>query len=138
MEELAALGTVRARAPIIGSDALGPAQRRFANSAALLDSELDPLSMLAALQRMEREFGRKRWRPWGDRVLDCDIALWDGGIWESGSLMIPHPEFRRRSFVLGPACTIAPHWKDPVSGLSLAQLQARLTKPHPVPSAAPR
>ncbi len=138
MEELAALGTVHARSPVIGSAPIGPAQRRFANSVALVESELDPLAMLSALQRMEREFGRRRWRRWGDRVLDCDIVLWDGGWWTSDRLQVPHPEFRQRAFVLGPASSIAANWRDPCSGLSLAQLHVRLTKPRPVPSAAPR
>ncbi|MEE1878472.1 2-amino-4-hydroxy-6-hydroxymethyldihydropteridine diphosphokinase [Erythrobacteraceae bacterium 1XM1-14] len=132
LEELAALGTVLARSPVISTDPLGPAQRRFANAAALVESELDPQAMLAALQRLEREFGRRRWRRWGDRVLDCDIVLWDGGVWEGHDLTIPHPEFRLRDFVLAPAMSIAPQWHDPVSGLSISQLHARLTKPRPV------
>ncbi len=132
MEELAALGTVHARSRVITTDPLGPAQRRFANAVAIVESELEPQATLAALQRMEREFGRRRWRRWGDRVLDCDIVLWDEGIWEGHDLVIPHPEFRFREFVLGPAKSIAPHWYDPVSGLSISQLHARLTKPRPV------
>lgn len=138
LEELAALGTVSARSAIIASAPVGAAQRRFANAAALVDSELDPQAMLAALQRMEREFGRRRWRRWGDRVLDLDIVLWDGGVWRSANLKLPHPEFRSRSFVLGPASEIARDCRDPFTGLSLAQLHARLTKPRPVPSGATR
>ena len=68
MEELAALGTVQARSPVIGSAPLGPAQRRFANAAAALESELDPEAMLAALKRMEREFGRRPGRRCKTRV----------------------------------------------------------------------
>ena len=134
MEELAALGTVTARSPVIDSEPLGPAQRRFANAVATLDTELDPETLLTALKRMESEFGRRKGRPWGDRVLDLDIVLWDGGSWGSDRLVVPHSEFRNRDFVLGPAHTIAAEWRDPVSGLSVAHLFARLTKPRPVPS----
>ncbi|WP_427965918.1 2-amino-4-hydroxy-6-hydroxymethyldihydropteridine diphosphokinase [Altererythrobacter sp.] len=133
MEELAALGTVMARSRVVSTAPLGPAQRRFANAAALVESELDPQAMLAALQRMEREFGRRRWRRWGDRVLDCDIVLWSEGAWHSEDLQVPHPQFRARTFVLGPAAEIARGWRDPVSGLSVAQLFARLTQPRPAP-----
>jgi len=133
LEELAAIGTVLARSRVIGSAPMGPAQRRFANAAAVVESELDPEAMLSALKRMEHEFGRRRSRRWGDRVLDLDIVLWDGGNWRSERLHVPHREFRDRDFVLGPARPIAADWRDPQSGLSVAQLYARLTKPRPMP-----
>ena len=133
MEELAALGTVAARSPIIASAPMGPAQRRFANAVAVLDSEYDPPSLLAALKRMEREFGRRSGRRWGDRVLDLDIVLWGEGVWRDHALAIPHPEFRNRTFFLGPATRVAGDWRDPVSGLSIAHLNARLTRARPLP-----
>ncbi len=133
LEELAALGTVTARSDVIDSAPIGPAQRRFANAVAVVESELDPEAMLAALKWMEREYGRKRGRRWGDRVLDLDLVLWDGAIWRSPGLVIPHPEFRRRGFVLGPMRAIAGGWRDPVTGLTARQLHARLTRPRPVP-----
>lgn len=133
LEELAALGTVTKRSRIIDSAPLGPAQRRFANAAALIESELDPDAMLAALKRMEREFGRRSGRRWGDRVLDLDIVLWSGGVWHSASLEVPHPEFRARDFVLSPSCEVSGQWRDPITGLSMRQLHARLTRRRPVP-----
>ena len=129
MEELAALGTVTARSPIIASDPVGPAQRRFANAAILLDSEFDPPSLLAGLQRLEGDFGRRRsGRRWRDRTLDCDIVLWSGGAYAAPDLQIPHPLFRQRRFVLEPAAAIAPRWRDPVTGLTMRQLMARLDR----------
>jgi len=133
MEELAALGTVTARSRVVASAPMGAAQRRFANAAVVLASEYDPPALLAACKRMEREFGRRAGRRWGDRVLDLDIVLWSGGEWQSRDLCIPHPEFRRRAFVLGPASQIARGWRDPQSGLTLAQLTRRLTRCEPLP-----
>ncbi len=137
MEELAALGMIAARSPVIATLAMGAAQRRFANAALVLDSELAPPALLAALKRVEREFGRRRGQRWGDRVLDCDIVLWSGGVWRSGrrseTLTIPHPAFASRTFVLTPARTIAADWRDPLSGLTLAHLHARLTRRRPLP-----
>lgn len=138
LEELAAFGTVLARSPVIATAAMGAARRRFANAALVLDSELSPPALLAALKRTEREFGRRGGQRWGDRVLDCDIVLWSGGRWRSPGLAIPHPAFRRRDFVLGPAVTIAPGWRDPASGLTLAHLHARLTRRRPLPRWAPQ
>jgi 2-amino-4-hydroxy-6-hydroxymethyldihydropteridine diphosphokinase len=136
-EECAALGTVTARSAVVATPAMGAAQRRFANAALVLESEFAPPSLLAALKRMEREFGRRRGQRWGDRVLDLDVVLWSGGRWVSGrgrsALTIPHPAFAQRTFVLAPARTIAPHWRDPLSGLTIAQHHARLTRPRPLP-----
>jgi len=106
--------------------ALGPAGRGFANAVALVDSPLDPPALLARLKRLEREFGRRSGRRWGPRVLDLDIILWSGGAWAEGGLVIPHPEFRRRRFVLEPLAEIAPGWRDPLSGLRMRQLLHRL------------
>ncbi len=133
MEECASLGTVTARSKVIATAPMGAACRRFANAALVLESELAPPSLLAALKRMEREFGRRRGQRWGDRVLDCDIILWSGGEWRSAGLTIPHPAFAKRDFVLNPAVDIAPGWRDPRSGLTLIQAQARLTRPRPLP-----
>lgn len=132
---------VRAAAEAIGADhlsciratpALGPAGRGFANAAAILESSLDPPALLARLKQTERAFGRRRGRRWGPRVLDLDILLWSEGPFEDGGLVIPHPEFRRRSFVLDPLAEIAPDWRDPLTGLTVRQLRARLARPRPV------
>ncbi len=124
---------VLAAAPSIQSAAIGPSLRRYANSAALVESTLSPPAMLALLQELEHRFGRsraqRRGQRWRARALDLDIILWSGGVWQSPSLRVPHSEMRTRDFVLRPALGIAHRWRDPVSGLSLAQLYARLTRP---------
>ena len=132
MEELSALGTVRVRSAVIDSAPIGPARRIFANAVAVLESDLSPPALLRALKRLEREFGRRRGRAWGDRVLDLDIVLWSGGAWNARDLRIPHPGLVERAFVLDPATAIVPEWRDPDTGLSLRQLQARLTRPRPL------
>ena len=137
MEECAAFGTVTARSPVIATPAMGAAQRRFANAALVLESDLSPTALLAALKRTERDFGRRPGQRWGDRVLDLDIVLWSGGVWRSDGLTIPHAAFAQRRFVLTPACAIAPDWRDPVQGLRLAHHQARLTRRRPLPRGAP-
>lgn len=138
MEELASLGTVTARSPIIASAPIGAAQRRFANAACKLESEYAPNTLLSGLKRLECEFGRRRGQAWGDRVLDLDIVLWSGGVRENrygreSPLQIPHYAYRERTFVLGPASAIAPNWRDPITGCSVRHLYARLTKPRRLP-----
>jgi len=118
---------------IIESAPVGPSLRRYANSAALIACDFGPEDVLARLQRIERAFGRRRaqrrGQRWRARALDLDIVLWSGGVFVSDDLVIPHTEMRQRGFVLGPASMIAHGWRDPVSGLSLAHLNARLSRP---------
>src|SRR4051812_23842795 len=87
---LSRLGTVRAVAPIFDTAPLGPSSRRFANSALVLETELDPPALLAALKAIERAAGRRRGRRWGARVLDLDIVLWSEGRVRTPRLIIPH------------------------------------------------
>ena len=124
---------VEAVSRTISSAPIGPSQRRFANAVALVETERAPDAMLALCKRIERKFGRRRGRRWGSRVIDLDIILWSGGIWTSQtpSLAIPHPGFRGRDFVLGPAAAIARDWRDPLTGLTIGQLHARLRRPRP-------
>lgn len=121
-------------APIVRSAPVGPSARRYANSAAIIRSKSDPPDLLRLLKRIENVFGRRQGgQPWGARVLDLDIVLWEGACWSSPGLTIPHIGFRDRAFVLGPAIAIAPGWRDPIRRLTLRQLHARLTRPRPVP-----
>jgi 2-amino-4-hydroxy-6-hydroxymethyldihydropteridine diphosphokinase len=115
--------------PIVLNAAHGGAGRDFANSVALVESRLDPPALLARLKSLEREFGRRRGRRWGPRVLDLDIALWSGGRFRSRRLTIPHPELDRRSFVLQPLAAIAPGWR--VGALTIGHLAHRLARRRP-------
>jgi len=120
---------VRRMSPIIQTAPLGPSRRRFANAAVLVCTEKEPPELLARLQKIERKFGRKRiGSQWRARVLDIDIALWSGGAWASKGLIIPHIALRKRDFVLRPALSIAPDWRDPLTGLTIRHLTSRLTR----------
>jgi 2-amino-4-hydroxy-6-hydroxymethyldihydropteridine diphosphokinase len=126
---------VFAQSSIIRSAAVGPSRRQYANAAVVLASDLSPPELLARLQTIEQHFGRTRkGQRWQARTLDLDIVLWSWGGWISDNPMleIPHPAMRIRDFVLGPASEIAPHWRDPVSGLSIRQLFHRLRRPKPL------
>ncbi|HEX5184495.1 MAG TPA: 2-amino-4-hydroxy-6-hydroxymethyldihydropteridine diphosphokinase [Allosphingosinicella sp.] len=133
----AALGVERL-STIRATEAIGPAGRAFANAAAILPSPLDPPELLDELKALERAFGRRPGRRWGPRVLDLDIILWSGGSWAGPALIIPHPEFRRRSFVLEPLAEIAPDWRDPITALAVRHLLARLQQGRPVDHGATR
>ena len=123
---IAEVGDVERVSRIRATPALGPAGRAFANSMLLLRTGLAPDELLAALKAIERDFGRRRGRRWGPRVLDLDIILWTEGAWGGPGPLVPHPEFRIRRFVLEPLAEIAPRWRDPVTGASVRHLLFRL------------
>jgi len=116
--------------PIILNAAHGGAGRDFANAVALVESDLDPPELLKRLKTTERDFGRRRGRRWGPRVLDLDIVLWSGGGWRSRRLNVPHPQLAKRSFVLQPLAVVASNWR--VRGpLTVRHLAARLARRRP-------
>lgn len=128
---------VIAASPVIASAPLGPSRRRYANGAAVVESDLPPREVLARLQQIEQAFGRvRRGQRWRARTLDLDVVLWSGGTWDDAVLTVPHPAWHTRPFVALPAARIARDWRDPVSGLAVKHHAARLTRRRRAPSAA--
>ena len=120
-----------AASPIILNPAIGGAGREFANAVALVETDLAPEPMLAALKTIERAFGRRAGKRWSSRVLDLDLVAWSGGKYAARRLVIPHPRLAARDFVLGPLAAIAPAWPL-IGALTARHLAARLGKrvPH--------
>ena len=76
-------------AAIVSSVPLGASRRRYANTAAVVATDLDPADLLTTLMGIERKFGRRTGgQRWSARVLDLDIVLWSGGAWSSRNLTI--------------------------------------------------
>jgi 2-amino-4-hydroxy-6-hydroxymethyldihydropteridine diphosphokinase len=98
-------------------------QPRFLNAAAVGVTALSPREFLDVLLDIERRFGRVRSIPNAARTLDLDLILYGDVIAHEPGLILPHPRFRTRLFVLAPLAEIAPDWRDPVSGLSVAELR---------------
>jgi 2-amino-4-hydroxy-6-hydroxymethyldihydropteridine diphosphokinase len=109
--ELDRLFTLFDASPILLNPASGGAGRDFANAVAILESDLAPPAMLAAVKAVEQAFGRRPSRRWGARVLDLDLLAWDGGRWRSRSLVIPHAALESRPFMILPLASIAPNWR---------------------------
>lgn len=128
---LGAIGDVLAVSPIVRTPPVGPSTRRFANAAALVASDEDPRAILARLKAIELAFGRRPGRRWGARAIDLDLLLWSEGAWVSPGLVIPHPAYRARRFVLEPLARIAPDWRDPVTGRTVRQLLALVDRRQP-------
>ncbi|VEF12893.1 7, 8-dihydro-6-hydroxymethylpterin-pyrophosphokinase [Pseudomonas fluorescens] len=90
------------------SDSLLPGQPRYTNAVAALDSALDPLELLNALQAIENDQGRERLQRWGPRTLDLDILLFGDRLIDEPRLKVPHYQMQERAFVLYPLAELAP------------------------------
>ncbi|WP_439241902.1 2-amino-4-hydroxy-6-hydroxymethyldihydropteridine diphosphokinase [Lonepinella sp. BR2474] len=85
------------------SKPLGPQdQPDYINAVAKIQTALEPLALLDALQHIENQQGRVRLRHWGERTLDLDILLYGQRVIQSERLTIPHYDMQNREFVMIP------------------------------------
>ena len=117
------------------SPPVGPSyQPQYYNLVASGQTKLSPVHLLAALQGLEKAFGRRGGLCWGPRPLDVDIIDYDQKIRTWGHAMntglarkfapltLPHPRAHQRPFVLVPLQEIMPKWRHPILRLSPSAL----------------
>lgn len=105
----------------------GP-QPPFLNMAVLGHTSLSAAATLQQLLAIEHEARRERPYPLAPRTLDLDLVLFGDDVLDTPALVLPHPRFRERRFVLGPLVEIAADWRDPVTGLTIRQLLDQLDR----------
>lgn len=108
--------------PYVGTEL----QPSVLNGAVVGTTSLEAHALLERLLSIEQECGRTR--PYGGapRTLDLDLILYGDSVIDEPGLIVPHPRFRERRFVLEPLAEIAGAWRDPVSGQAIRELLARL------------
>ena len=99
-------------------------QEKFLNQALKMQTYLEPELLLKHLKRLEVALGREVTFPNGPRLIDIDILFYDDLVYESPTLVIPHPRLHERGFVLMPLMDIAPDLMHPLKQQSIRQLFA--------------
>ena len=89
-------------------------QPNYINAAIKISTELEPLTLLDELQRIELELGRIRREHWGARTIDIDILY--GAEISCERLTVPHKFLFERDFALVPLKEICPTLKVNLRG----------------------
>ena len=83
--------------------------RKFLNAVLIVESRRPPLELAAELHAVEAAMGRKRSSCRNTpRIVDVDVIYAGRRRLRSTSLVIPHPRWNQRRFVVQPLCDVRP------------------------------
>ncbi len=100
----------------------GADQPSYLNAVVRGRGSLGARDALGLADRLEREAGRVRTEPGAARVLDVDVLFVGDDVVDEPGLHVPHERWASRDFVVVPLLDVAPEWRDPRSGRTVAEV----------------
>tara|TARA_Y100001936_G_scaffold45826_1_gene44696 strand:+ start:851 stop:1327 length:477 start_codon:yes stop_codon:yes gene_type:complete len=98
-------------------------QENFLNLAVEINFFDSVENLLIEINKIEKELGRVRSSIRNEpREIDIDIIFFADQIINEKDLIVPHPRFRERLFVLEPLNDIAPKFLDPITNKTVSEL----------------
>ena len=94
----------------------------FLNQVIIITSSKEPREVLRIAKSIEVEGGREKNELWQARHIDIDILLVGDKIIQENNLVIPHPQFHLRNFVLVPFLEISGQEVHPVLQKTIEEL----------------
>ncbi len=117
------IGKIISRSSMYQSKSWGFDSNDFYNLSLLIDTDIEPKSLLINLKKIEKSMGREDIDgSYSDRFIDIDILFYDNIIIDSEDLKIPHPKIEIRKFVLVPMLEIADDYVHPILNKTIRQL----------------
>lgn len=110
-------------APIYETEPVGLTdQPAFLNTAIIFKSGLPALELLQVALEIEQKMARQRRIKWGPRTIDIDIIFYGNEKIAHDRLLVPHPRFEKRKFVLVPVSDLIPEFIPPGFTRSISQI----------------
>jgi len=103
----------------------------FINCVCEVVTNIDIHTLFAITREIEKEIGRlskSKDGKYADRAIDIDLIMAGGRVIDTPELIVPHPRFHTRSFVLDPLCEIAPDLVHPLLRKTIRELQTELRR----------
>lgn len=98
-------------------------QEEYLNQIVVVSTRLSAPALLEHCQAIEVDLGRPRDHlPGSPRTIDIDLITYGSLICSGEGLVLPHPRYTRRKFVLLPLAEVWPTFRDPRTGHTVQEL----------------
>ncbi|MGH9458997.1 MAG: 2-amino-4-hydroxy-6-hydroxymethyldihydropteridine diphosphokinase [Thermoanaerobaculia bacterium] len=126
--DIVRISRVHETAPVDAPEGSGP----FLNMVVAGATRLGPEELLAFLHEIEADLGRRRRQRNEPRIIDLDLIFYGAHLVRGGEIVVPHPRWRQRRFVLDPLAELRLPWVDPESGVPLWPRRPAASPPAPM------
>ena len=99
----------------------------YLNAVVVMESEYSPTDWLQEVRIIEASLGRERGPDrYAPRTIDLDILYVDRLCVETADLIVPHPRWLQRAFVVYPLAEVRPHLRLPHCPQTVSEVLAGL------------